>query len=57
MVNFETKRQIIKALAYNKTAEEIQTAMPDVTDEDINSIPQSEVEAEKQYYREMGYLP
>lgn len=51
----QVKRQIIKALAYGKTKEEIKDCMG-VSDEDIDSITAKEVEAEKAYYREMGYL-
>ncbi len=51
----ETKRQLIKALAYGKGREEIKECV-DVSDEDINSITAEEIEAEKAYYREMGYL-
>ena len=49
------RKQIIKALAYDKTKEEIQECM-NVSDEDINSITDEEVKAEKNYYKEMGYL-
>lgn len=51
----QVKRQIIKALAYNKTKEEIKECM-EITDDDINSVTAEEIEAEKAYYREMGYL-
>ncbi len=51
----ETKRQLIKALAYGKSKKEIKECM-DVSDEEINSITAEEIEAEKVYYREMGYL-
>lgn len=49
------RKQIIKALAYNKTKEEIKECM-NVSDDDINNIAQDEVDKEKAYYREMGYL-
>ena len=49
------RKQIIKALTYNKTKEEIKECMS-ISDEDINSIAQDEVDKEKTYYREMGYL-
>lgn len=49
------RKQIIKALAYNKSKDEIKACM-EVSDEDIDSITAKEVEAEKVYYREMGYL-
>ncbi len=51
----QIKRQLIKALAYGKGREEIKDCMG-VSDEDINSITAEEIEAEKAYYREMGYL-
>ena len=51
----QTKRQLIKALAYGKTNEEIKECM-EITDDDINSVTAEEIEAEKAYYREMGYL-
>jgi hypothetical protein len=51
----QTKRQLIKALAYGKTNDEIKECM-EITDDDINSVTAEEIEAEKAYYREMGYL-
>lgn len=51
----QIKRQLIKALAYGKSAEEIKECMG-VSDEDINSVTTQEVNAEKAYYKEMGYL-
>ena len=49
------RKQIIKALAYNKSKEEIKECM-NVSDEDIDSITDEEIKAEKNYYKEMGYL-
>ena len=49
------RKQIIKALAYGKTNDEIKECM-EITDDDINSVTAEEIEAEKAYYREMGYL-
>lgn len=49
------RKQIIKALAYNKSKKEIKECM-NVSDEDIDSITSQEVNAEKAYYKEMGYL-
>lgn len=49
------RKQIIKALAYNKTKEEIKECM-NVSDEDVDSITDEEIKAEKNYYKEMGYL-
>ena len=51
----QTKRQLIKALAYGKTNDEIKECM-NVSDEDIDSITDEEIKAEKNYYKEMGYL-
>ncbi len=51
----QIKRQLIKALAYGKSREEIKECMS-ISDEDINNIAQDEVDKEKAYYREMGYL-
>jgi hypothetical protein len=51
----QTKRQLIKTLAYGKTNDEIKECM-EITDDDINSVTAEEIEAEKAYYREMGYL-
>lgn len=49
------KRQVIKALAYGKNKDEIKDCTG-VTDEDINSITMVEINAEKQYYKKMGYI-
>ena len=49
------RKQIIKALAYNKTKEEIKECM-NVSDEDIDSITSTEISDEQNYYKEMGYL-
>ena len=51
----QTKRQLIKALAYGKTNDEIKECM-EITENDINSVTAEEIEAEKAYYREMGYI-
>ena len=51
----EIKRQLIKALAYGKTNDEIKECM-EITENDINSVTAEEIEAEKAYYREMGYI-
>lgn len=49
------KRQLVKALAYGKTNEEIKECMG-ISDEDIKAIATEEVEREKAYYKEMGYI-
>lgn len=51
----QIKRQIIKALAYGKSKEKIKENLG-LTDEDISSVTPEEVIAEKDYYREMGYI-
>ncbi len=51
----DVKRQIIKALAYGESKETIKSVMG-VTDADVDSIPYSEIEAEKKYYEEMGLM-
>ena len=51
----QVKRQIIKALAYGKTNDEIKECM-NVSDEDIDSITSTEIADEQKYYREMGCL-
>lgn len=55
LVDIQTKRQLIKALAYDTDRATIKTVM-DVSDEDIDSITVDEIEAEKAYYKEMGYI-
>lgn len=52
-MNEQTKRQVLKALAYDTDREKIKAVMR-VSDEDINSITDEEIKAEKDYYREMG---
>lgn len=54
-MNEQVKRQLIKALAYNKNADKIKECMG-VTDEDIDSITTAEIEVEKAYYKEMEYI-
>lgn len=51
----QVKRQLIKALAYGKTNDEIKECM-EITENDINSVTAEEIEAEKAYYREMRYI-
>ncbi|WP_294662554.1 hypothetical protein [Ruminococcus intestinalis] len=54
-MNEQKKRQLIKALAYDTDREQIKSVM-NVSDEDINSISVTEIESEKKYYKEMGYI-
>lgn len=51
----QVKRQIIKAFAYGKSKEEIKECMNE-SDENIDSITDEEIKAEKNYYKEIGYL-
>lgn len=50
----QTKRQLIKALAYDTDKDTIKATMG-VTDEEINSVTAEEVAREKNYYKEMGW--
>lgn len=54
-MNEQTKRQVLKALAYDTAKTQIKKVMH-VSDEDIDSITPSEIETEKKYYKEMGYI-
>lgn len=54
-MNEQKKRQLIKALAYDTDRGQIKSVM-NVSDEDINSISVTEIESEKKYYKEMGYI-
>ena len=54
-MNEQKKRQLIKALAYATDREQIKSVM-NVTYEEIDSISLDEIEVEKEYYREMGYI-
>ena len=51
----QIKKQLIKALSYETDRETIKSVM-NVSDEDIDSITVEEIEAEKDYYKEMGYI-
>jgi len=54
-MNEQKKRQLIKALAYDTDREQIKSVM-NVSDEDIDGITAEEIETEKKYYKEMGYI-
>lgn len=54
-MNEQKKRQLIKALAYNTDREQIKSVMG-VSDDEIDSITDDEIEKEKKYYKEMGYI-
>jgi hypothetical protein len=55
MMNEQTKRQVIKSLAYDTDKNVIKSEFG-VDDADIDSITDDEVNAEKAYYKEMGYI-
>lgn len=55
MIN-EIRFEIIKALAYGKTNDENKAAMPGVTDEDINAIPQDVIEKRRESLKDKGYI-
>lgn len=55
MMNEQTKRQVLKALAYGTDKAQIKKVM-NISDEDIDSISVTEIETEKKYYKEMGYI-
>lgn len=52
----DVRREATKALAYGETDETIREVMG-VTSEDIKSISAEEVHAEREYLKEMGYIP
>ena len=52
----EIQKEIIKALAYGKTAAEIKAAMPGVTDEMIQAIPQDVIDKRRASLAEKGYI-
>lgn len=52
-----TKRQLIKALAYNPEIDRKKLKKKlCVTDDEIDSVKVEEVIAEQEYYMKMGYL-
>ena len=52
-----TKRQLIKALAYNPEIDRKKLKKKlCVTDDEIDSVKAEEVIAEQEYYMKMGYL-
>lgn len=52
----EIHKEIIKALAYGKTAAEIKEAMPGVTDAEISAIPQDVIDKRRASLAEKGYI-
>ena len=52
----EIQKEIIKALAYGKTAAEIKTAMPGVTDAEISAIPQDVIDKRRASLVNAGYI-
>lgn len=55
MMTDQTRREVIKARAYGKTEAEIVNIMG-VTPEDVQSVAQSEIDDQRQYLKEMGYI-
>lgn len=51
----QTRREVIKALAYGKSEREIINVMG-VTSDDVKSVAQSEIDNERAYLKEMGYV-
>lgn len=51
-----THEEIVKAIAYGKTRDEIKAAMPTVSDTEIDRVTDSEVAAKRAYLREMGCI-
>ena len=51
----QTRREIIKAIAYGKKTDEI-CAVMNVSAEDVNSIAENEIASQRDYLRSMGYL-
>ena len=52
----EIQKEIIKALAYGKTATEIKTAMPGVTDAEISAISQDVIDKRRASLKNNGYI-
>ena len=55
MITDQTRREIIKARAYGKTEAEIIDIMG-VTSDDVKSVSQGEIDDERAYLKEMGYV-
>ena len=51
----QTRREIIKARAYGKSESEIVRIMG-VTPDDVKSVSEGEIEHERAYLKEMGYV-
>ena len=54
-MNNDIRREVIKALAYGKTREEIKRCMG-VSDMIINSISEGEIEAKRRELKGKGYI-
>ena len=48
--------EIVKAIAYGKTRDEIKAAMPTVSDTEIDRVTDSAVAEKRAYLTEMGYI-
>ena len=54
-MNTDERREVIKALAYGKSHAEIRECMG-VTDDDINSVAVTEVDAKREELKGKGYI-
>ena len=54
-MNKQVRAQVLKALAYGEAPERIADVM-NVEEEDITSIPQSDIDEERAYLSEMGMI-
>lgn len=54
-MNKQVRAQVLKALAYGEAPERIADVM-NVEEEDIASIPQSDIDEERAYLSEMGMI-
>lgn len=54
-MNEQVRAQVLKALAYGEAPERIADVM-NVEEEDIASIPQSDIDEERAYLSEMGMI-
>lgn len=52
----QTRRECIKALAYGRSRDEV-CAVMNVSEEEVNSITNKEIDTQRNYLRSMGYMP
>lgn len=55
MLSNDVYRECVKALAYGKSAKEVSEVM-NVSESDVESIPDSEVLKKYEYLKQMGYI-